>query len=188
MPLFFILTEKHLTFADVCLLKRNYNDKNYRLTFEKTNPNKFMKHELLETLLRGGITVHGDFFMEIGNVEAGGIGIQIVNGDAHTKPNKPCADVGNLQSIDTPEAQLIWKKAMAAGWVGADRQPTDKLNTKTSRAMFANVMIELLDIPQPSYLPFEALWGENDLGNSFSSGNTYSKNNLLRDEIRRQLR
>lgn len=114
-----------------------------------------MKHELLETLLRGGITVHGDFFMEIGNVEAGGIGIQIVNGDAHTKPNKPCADVGNLQSIDTPEAQLIWKKAMAAGWVSADRQPTDKLNTKTSRAMFANVMIELLDIPQPSYLPFE---------------------------------
>ena len=45
-----------------------------------------MKHELLETLLRGGITVHGDFFMEIGNVEAGGIGIQIVNGDAQTKP------------------------------------------------------------------------------------------------------
>ena len=151
-----------------------------------------MDKEILEKILKGEFNIQGDFVMEkkieIGYVEAGGIGIQIVNGDAHTKPNKPCADVGNLQSIDTPEAQLIWKKAMAAGWVGADRQPTDKLNTKTSRAMFANVMIELLDIPQPSYLPFEALWGENDLGNSFSSGNTYCKNNLLRDEIRRQLR
>ena len=47
-----------------------------------------MDKELLEKILKGGITVQGDFVMEkqveieIGNVEAGGIGIQIVLGSS----------------------------------------------------------------------------------------------------------
>ena len=63
-----------------------------------------MDKEILEKILKGEFNIQGDFVMEkkieIGYVEAGGIGIQIINGDAQTKPNKPCADVGNLQSSD----------------------------------------------------------------------------------------
>lgn len=53
-----------------------------------------MDKELLEKILKGGITVQGDFVMEkqveneIGNVEAGGIGIQIVHGSSDK--NKSC--------------------------------------------------------------------------------------------------
>ena len=53
-----------------------------------------MDKELLEKILKGGITVQGDFVMEkqveneIGNVEAGGIGIQIVHGSGKNKSCK----------------------------------------------------------------------------------------------------
>ncbi|WP_321978938.1 hypothetical protein [Prevotella sp.] len=155
-----------------------------------------MDKDFLEKILKGGITVQGDFVMEkqveneIGNVEAGGIGIQIVHGSSDK--NKSCpgpnANADSLALLDTPEAQQLWKKAIEAGWVDADRQPTSLLGTKAARAVFANVMIEKLNIPQPSYEPFEALWGETNLRGSYSSGNSYDTNVKLKEKIRQQLR
>lgn len=149
----------------------------------------------MEKILKGGITVQGDLVMEkhveneIGNVEAGGIGIQINHGAQQPQPKKAYdGDADVLSHINTPEAQQLWEKAQKAGWVDADRQPTERLSTKAAKAVFANVMIELLNIPQPSYEPFEALWGETDLRGSYSSGNSYSKNIDLKTKIKGQLR
>lgn len=164
-------------------------DRNRRDTLFKI---KRMDKELLEKILKSGITVQGDFVMEkqveneIGNVEAGGIGIQINHGVTQAKPSKALADV--LSPINTPEAQLLWEKAIDAGWVDTDHQPTNRLSTKASMAVFANVMIEKLNIPQPAYVPFEALWNVTGLQNSYSSGNAYDKNNKLKEEIKKQLR
>lgn len=153
-----------------------------------------MDKELLEKILKSGITVQGDLVMEkhveneIGNVEAGGIGIQIVHGSGKNTSCKPNANADSLALLDTPEAQQLWEKAIEAGWVDADRQPTNRLSTKAAKAVFANVMIEMLNIPQPAYVPFEALWGVTGLQNSYSSGNAYGKNNKLKEEIKQQLR
>ncbi len=153
-----------------------------------------MDKELIEKILKSGITVQGDLVMEkhveneIGNVEAGGIGIQINHGSDKSTMCKPNANAGSLALLDTPEAQLLWEKAIEAGWVDAERQPTNRLGTKAAKAVFANVMIERLNIPQPSYEPFEALWDETNLRGSYSSGNSYDTNVKLKEEIRQQLR
>lgn len=153
-----------------------------------------MDKELLEKILKSGITVQGDLVMEkhveneIGNVEAGGIGIQIVHGSGKNTSCKPNANADSLALLDTPEAQQLWEKAIEAGWVDAERQPTNRLDTKAAKAVFANVMIEKLNVPRPSYVPFEALWGETNLSGSYSSGNSYNTNVKLKEEIRQQLR
>lgn len=157
-----------------------------------------MDKELLEQILKGRISVQGDLVFEkhveheIGNVEAGGIGIQIVQGGAAVSPNKPRAarpaSDDAVTVLDTPDARRLWEKAQAAGWVDAERQPTSRLSTKVAKAMFANVMVNMLNIPNPVYEPFEALWGETDLGRSYASGNSYEKNTRLKDEIRKTLR
>lgn len=153
-----------------------------------------MDKDFLEKILKSGITVQGDLVMEkhveneIGNVEAGGIGIQIVHGSDKSTSCKHNANADSLALLDTPKAQQLWEKAIDAGWVDAERQPTNRLGTKAARAVFANVMIEKLNIPQPSYEPFEALWGETNLRGSYSSGNSYDTNVKLKEKIRQQLR
>lgn len=152
-----------------------------------------MDKELIEKLLKG-VYVNGDLVMEkhveneIGNVESGGIGIQIVHDPDKGTPCKPNANACPPALLDTPQAQQLWEKAIDAGWVDAERQPTSRLGTKAARAVFANVMIERLNIPQPSYEPFEALWGETNLRGSYSSGNSYDTNVRLKEVIRQQLR
>ena len=95
------------------------------------------------------------------------MGMQIVNageinhGAQQPKPNRVHVDDDDdvLSPINTPQAQQLWKKAIEAGWVDAERQPTNRLPTKAAKAVFANVMIYILNIPRPVYEPFEALWG-----------------------------
>lgn len=153
-----------------------------------------MDKELLEKILKTGITVQGDFVMEkhveneIGNVEAGGIGIQINYGGSQAGQNKMCTDTDVMKVFDTPKAQQLWEKAIAAGWVDADRQPSERLTTKAAKAVFANVMIELLNIPRPAYVPFEALWNVAGLQNSFSSGIDRGVNDQLKKDIKESLR
>ena len=89
--------------------------------------------------------------------------------------------------LDTPEAQPLWEKAIEAGWVDAERQPTSRLNSKAAKAVFANVMIEMLNIPRPAYVPFEALWEETGLQNSYSSGIDRPTNISLKNDIKRSL-
>ena len=90
--------------------------------------------------------------------------------------------------LDTPKAQQLWTKAIDAGWVDAERQPTNRLGTKAAKAVFANVMIEKLNVPRPSYVPFEALWGVAGLQNSYSSGIERNVNGDLKKQIKESLR
>lgn len=156
---------------------------------------KRMEKELLEKILKGGITVQGDLVMEkhveneIGNVEAGGIGIQINHGAQQPQPKKAYdGDADVLSHINTPEAQQLWEKAQDAGWVDAERLPTERLSTKAAKAVLANVMIELLNIPRPGYVPFEALWNVAGLQNSYSSGIDRGVNVVLKKQIKESLR
>lgn len=120
------------------------------------------------------------------------MGMQIANageinhGAQQPRPSKACADA--LSPINTPEAQQLWEKALDAGWVDAERQPTNRLSTKAAKAVFANVMIERLNIPQPGYEPFEELWGVKGLQNSYSSGMGYNVNMDKKEEIKDSLR
>lgn len=115
---------------------------------------------------------------------------EINNGAPQPKPSKVHVDDDKdvLSPINTPEAQQLWQKAQDAGWVDADRQPTNRLHTKASKAVFANVMIERLNIPQPGYEPFEELWGVKGLQNSYSSGMGYNVNMDKKEEIKDSLR
>ena len=90
--------------------------------------------------------------------------------------------------LDTPKAQQLWEKAIEAGWVDAERQPTNRLDTKAAKAVFANVMIEKLNVPRPGYVPFEALWGVAGLQNSYSSGIERNVNGDLKKQIKESLR
>lgn len=90
--------------------------------------------------------------------------------------------------LDTPKAQQLWTKAIDAGWVDTDRQPTNRLDTKAAKAVFANVMIEMLNIPRPSYVPFEVLWNEAGLQNSYSSGIERDVNGQLKKDIKESMR
>ena len=89
--------------------------------------------------------------------------------------------------LDTPKAQQLWTKAIDAGWVDTDRQPTNRLDTKAAKAVFANVMIEKLNVPRPGYVPFEALWGVAGLQNSYSSGIERNVNGDLKKQIKESL-
>ena len=111
---------------------------------------------------------------------------EINNGAPQPQPSKACADA--LSPINTPEAQQLWEKAIDKGWVDAERQPTNRLPTKAAKAVFANVMIERLNIPQPGYEPFEELWGVKGLQNSYSSGMGYNVNMDKKEEIKDSLR
>ena len=97
-----------------------------------------MDKELIEKILKSGITVQGDLVMEkhveneIGNVEAGGIGIQINHGSPQIKPKKDADDAASQQCFDTTEAAALWQRAIEAGWVDAERQPTNRLGTKAA--------------------------------------------------------
>ncbi len=109
--------------------------------------------------------------------------------DMKTQSVKASAgNAGNGQSgmsspLSTPEAQELWKKAIAAGWVDENHQPTTKLRSKNSQAMFANVMATRLNLPKPIYAPFEELWHTPQLQNSYSSVNQMKYADDLRREI-----
>lgn len=90
---------------------------------------------------------------------------------------------GMSSLLSTPEAQKLWLKAIAAGWVDEDHQPTARLNSKNSQAMFANVMATRLNLPSPIYAPFEELWRTRGLQNSYSSANQMNYAEDLRREI-----
>lgn len=90
---------------------------------------------------------------------------------------------GMSSLLSTPEAQKLWLKAIAAGWVDEDHQPTARLNSKNSQAMFANVMATRLNLPKPIYAPFEELWHTPQLQNSYSSVNQMKYADDLRREI-----
>ena len=97
--------------------------------------------------------------------------------------NAGTGQTGMSSLLSTPEAQELWLKAIAAGWVDEDHQPTARLRSKNSQAMFANVMATRLNLPSPIYAPFEELWRTRGLQNSYSSANQMNYAEDLRREI-----
>lgn len=90
--------------------------------------------------------------------------------------------------LDTQEAQSLLQKAINAGWLDEKLQPTNKLATKVSKAVFANIMANKLSIPSPMYEPFEKLWNIQNLDRSYSSGNQADVNKELAKEIKESLK
>ena len=134
------------------------------------------------------------------DVQPGGINIQHVENlyqadflkalgiEVGVKKQVTNAANNSFSLLDTPKAQQLWTKAIDAGWVDTDRQPTNRLDTKAAKAVFANVMIEKLNVPRPGYVPFEALWGVAGLQNSYSSGIERNVNGDLKKQIKESLR
>ena len=118
------------------------------------------KLKMLEAIGKSGIFVAGDVVMEknvqyeIGNVESGGIGIQINQGD---KTPQPVVD----DCLTSPAALKYWKRLEEQGFVGHDCQ----LLPETSRrqAMYiADLFSDKLGL-KAKWKPFETLWGISNL-------------------------
>lgn len=132
----------------------------------------------LDNLLKNAtINVQGDFVMEkhveheVGNVEAGGIGIQIVNSAEKEVDGDRNADKGTtpqlqtLPELNTPEAQTLWLKLQNAGYVDENRQPTGI--SQNMAAILASMMAPKLKL-DPTWPPFEQLWGIKNMAQKFS--------------------
>ena len=114
----------------------------------------------MEAIGKSGVFIAGDMVMEksvqyeIGNVEAGGIGIQINQAD---EAPKPVAD----DRLASPAAMKYWKRLEEQGFVGTDCQ----LLPETSRrqAMYiADIFSDKLGL-KSKWKPFESLWGISNL-------------------------
>ena len=114
----------------------------------------------LEAIGKAGITVQGDLVLEkkveheIGNVEAGGIGIQIINGKQKL-PEKVNTVIP--EKLKTAESDLLMAKLVDAGLLDDNWQPV-KLSG-TERALVAKAISERLEINE-LWQVFGQLWDE----------------------------
>lgn len=124
----------------------------------------------LEAIGKGGITIAGDFVVEkhveheVANVEAGGIGIQIVNGNTPKAAplvkgkDEPPKMEGILASED---AMKYWRRLKESGFVDDDCQLLPETTRK--QAMYiAEAFAEKLRMNSKWKL-FELLWGIKNL-------------------------
>lgn len=129
--------------------------------------------ELMKALAAGGIHVAGDFVMkkevryEVGNVEAGGIGIcvrtdkaEVASADMAKEVPDEDGGVEEVDVLDSPEAWRLWDIARERKWVDKDRQPLISMN---KAAILASVMADVLEL-SPRWAAFERLWRVSILG------------------------
>ena len=124
----------------------------------------------LEAISKGGITIAGDFVLEkhveheVANVEAGGIGVQIVNGNAPktTSPSNDKGEPENLQDkLASDEAKKYWQRLIDYGFVDDDYQLLPETTRK--QAMYiAEAFAEKMRMTS-KWKPFERLWGIKNL-------------------------
>lgn len=158
--------------------QENEYDGNNKIINTKSNLLYTMDKNQLKQILSGTtINVQGDFVMEkhveheVGNVEAGGIGIQIVNSAEKEVDGDRNADKGTtpqlqtLPELNTPEAQTLWLKLQNAGYVDENRQPTGI--SQNMAAILASMMAPKLKL-DPTWPPFEQLWGIKNMAQKFS--------------------
>ena len=62
--------------------------------------------------------------------------------------------------LKTDEAERLWKKLEACGWVDMDRQPQV---SRTKAAMIAFEMSGFLGFKQPKWALYEAFWQRNNM-------------------------
>ena len=119
----------------------------------------------LEAISKSGIQVAGDLVLEknveyeVANVEEGGIGIQINNGNAAEASSNPDAAGGVIpESLNTEEAVELMDNLVDAGMLTENWQPNGLSGTE--RALVAKTVCDRLEVNEVWQL-FGQLWGEN---------------------------
>jgi len=119
----------------------------------------------LEAISKSGIQVAGDLVLEknveyeVANVEEGGIGIQINNGNAAEASSNPDATGGVIpERLNTEEAVELMDNLVDAGMLTENWQPNGLSGTE--RALVAKTVCDRLEVNEVWQL-FGQLWGEN---------------------------
>ena len=119
----------------------------------------------LEAISKSGIQVAGDLVLEknveyeVANVEEGGIGIQINNGNAAEASSNPDAAGGVIpERLNTEEAVELMDNLVDAGMLTENWQPNGLSGTE--RALVAKTVCDRLEVNEVWQL-FGQLWGEN---------------------------
>ena len=74
-----------------------------------------------------------------------------------------------VSELATYEAYKLWDIAIGADYIDSNYQPTNELNTKVKKAIFARTFAEKLGLPvKGQYKPFEKLWGVTGLSGAYS--------------------
>jgi hypothetical protein len=118
----------------------------------------------LEAISKSGIQVAGDLVLEknveyeVANVEEGGIGIQINNGNAAEASSNPDAAGGVIpERLNTEEAVELMDNLVDAGMLTENWQPNGLSGTE--RALVAKTVCDRLEVNEVWQL-FGQLWGE----------------------------
>ena len=118
----------------------------------------------LEAIGKNGIKVAGDLVLEkhveheVANVEAGGIGIQINNGNKPEVSSSANTTNGEVpERLKTEAAEELMEDLVDAGMLTEDWQP-DGLSG-TERALVAKAVCDRLEVNEVWQL-FGQLWGE----------------------------
>lgn len=69
--------------------------------------------------------------------------------------------------LKTDEAERLWKKLEACGWVDADRQPKV---SRTKAAMIAFEMSGFLGFEKPKWALYEAFWQRKNMRMDYQNG------------------
>ena len=119
----------------------------------------------LEAISKSGIQVAGDLVLEknveyeVANVEEGGIGIQINNGNSAKASSTPEVAGGVIpESLNTEEAVELMDNLVDAGMLTENWQPNGLSGTE--RALVAKTVCDRLEVNEVWQL-FGQLWGEN---------------------------
>lgn len=139
--------------------------------------------KVLETL--GSINVAGDLVLEkhveheVNNVEAGGIGIQIVNG----KVEEAAQHERQEDTLAVPEVLAkseLWQRVKEAGFVDECGQPTV---SRPEAALLAYKLAERLGISNKWKL-FEQLWQRNNMRNDYNQALEQKKSLVFQDKLK----
>lgn len=92
------------------------------------------------------------------------------------------AELNGLPSpLATPEAMILWQKAIDAGWVDEHYQP---LLSRTQAALLADAIAERLGI-RDKWKVFEAFWNRKNMYNDYYKAMEQHQSLIFRDEVKR---
>lgn len=118
---------------------------------------------------------------EIGNIEPGGIGIQINYGDK--KEDAVAGDEKEGSADDIPEALAtspLWEKVKQAGWVNEAGQPTV---SRPEAALMADALAHRLGISN-KWKVFEKMWHRNNMRGDYNTALNQRKSLEFQDELK----
>ncbi len=121
---------------------------------------------------------------EIGNIEPGGIGIQINYGNK--KEDALAGDNKEGNGYEIPEALAaspLWEKVKRAGWVNEDGQPTV---SRPKAALMADALAQRIGITN-KWKVFESLWHRKNMRGDYNTALNQRKSLEFQDELKKIL-